>query len=381
MDIFDQIRDAYNNGGALTPQMLEDLKKSFKVRDDFNKLFSLDVETSPKKMKGILEKNGYTLEVLKNLRFGVKDTDLDKLNVFIAAMNDNTDEYYVSFAVYLNHMTNDRVDFKKNDVFNLCIDKLVSKGYSEENIVKAINDYSSTGQFDLGTSKGIVVKLVRTKAPVIEEKKEGNVPLKITDIDKKEKVEDKSEEDKFSSRIDSLFNKFIEENPDLADEFKGDVPPKQPESTLENDVSKPDVPDNSSQKEEINEQPISSFNGQDINPFDSTYNAQRIEYREPIDIPSDVDYIGDIDYSKPNDFVEMPNPFEVPYEGTFKKISKIAKKVKRKITKPDFSKLKMKMLKSFLKLMKVDPNVLESTEENSFDYSWDHDMNKEGRSR
>lgn len=377
MDIFDQIRDAYNNGGALTPEMLEDLKKSFKVRDDFNKLFSLDVETSPKKMKGILEKNGYTLEVLKNLRFGVKDTDLDKLNVFIAAMNDNTDEYYVSFAVYLNHMTNDRVDFNKNDVFNLCIDKLVSKGYSEENIVKAINDYSSTGKFDLGTSKGIVVKLVRTKAPVMEETKEENASFKTTSTDKKEPEEIKQ----FSPRIDSLFEQFLYSYPDLADEFKSDVLPKQPESTLENDVSKPDVPDNSSQKEEINEQPISSFNGQGINPFDSTYNAQRIEYREPIDIPSDVDYIGDIDYSKPNDFVEMPNPFEVPYEGTFKKISKIAKKVKRKITKPDFSKLKMKMLKSFLKLMKVDPNVLDSTEENSFDYSWDHDMNKEGRSR
>ena len=372
--ILASIKEYYDKGLDLPPKLIEKLQESFDIRDKFNEFSSLNLQETSKKMKDLLKEKGYTVELLENLKSIVGGNDLYKINAFIAAVNDNNDEYYISSCVYFNRVLNETADFNMHDAFNSCVSKLMNRGYSKENIMKAFNDYSSTGKFDLGKRTGIVVKLVRSKAPSIEER---NDSLEITDADKKEAAE-------LLAAIPGLRDDL---NTILKSEDTSSLDSNVPDENLEpivNDLdsgnnNEPDkIENNQEVTEPVDIQPTSFLGNQPINPFDPTYKAQTIS---SIDIPGDVDYIGGIDYSKPNDFVEMPNPFEVPYEGTFKKISKIAKKVKRKITKPDFSKLKMKMLKSFLKLMNVDSNVLESAQENSFDYSWDDDMNIEGRSR
>lgn len=344
MDIFNQIRDAYDNGGALTPEMLEDLKKTFKVRDDFNKLFSLDVETSPKKMKELLEKNGYTLEVLKNLRFGVDGTDLDKLNVFIAAMNGNTDEFYVASAVYFNHMATEHVDPNMIESQKNCIAKLIAKGYSEENIMKAISDYSTTCQFNLGKSKGIVVKLVRTNAKA---KSVGNTSDAEKDNSRQSNIEQSNPRPLSPSKLDNLVKAFFEQNPDLKPDYADDV--------LNNESEDNKTGTDSAQKEGNPSRLENSFSGQGVNPFDSSYSAETIA-----PTGSNVEYLDPYLNEFSGNFVEMPNPFEVPYEGFMVKVKKIVKKVKRPISKPDFSKIKKSMLKSLSNLMQKASNALKA---------------------
>lgn len=368
MDIIDNIRSAYENGDELTSEMIEELRLSFDIRDRLNNLFSLDVESSPKKMRDLLEKKGYTLDILKNLRFGLSSVaegiDLKKINIFIASMENNIDEFYVSSAVYYNSMANANTDLNMMDKYKSCIDKLVSKGYSKENVIKAINDYSSTGQFDLGKSKGITIKLVKTtvKKDVntagVKDKQEADLHTTsvLSESDKDNSIH--STEQLSSTELDGLVKEFYKTNPELTPPAFESVLGVSDQGADSEDVNElvitdfgEGVSDDAGSKEDGEFiQPDNSlknrFLGQGVDPFDPSYSAQKIGTQ-----PSESDlFLGEPDE-------EIPNPFEVPQEGLLKRI---VKKVKRPISKPDFTKLKKAMLNSLSRLMQKASNALQA---------------------
>lgn len=355
-ELLDRISELYKSGDELTPDLVSELQNVFSIRDELSSIMSLDLESTSKKMKDLLVANGYTIDSLERIKPYVNGNDVYKLNAFIASMKEEKNEFYISSAVYYNKILNETADFYMYDAFNSCVSKLVDRGYSKKNVMKSIFDYSSNGTYDLGESKGVVVRLIRSKAPSIEKE---NDSLEITDADKKEAAE------------------LVAAIPGLHDDLE----------TILKSVDK------------SSDSAVSQLNGTevfniDLNSSNNTDDSKKAEERvdDGKDVPTmnsdslgtaDVDYINLGDYSDTYFSDVVTNPFEKTNDEPLNKISRIAKKVKRKISKPDFNKLKMKMLKSFMKLMSIDSSVLKQPQSDSLytDYSFDDDININDRSR
>lgn len=400
-ELLDRISELYKSGDELTPDLVSELQNVFSIRDELSSIMSLDLESTSKKMKDLLVANGYTIDSLERIKPYVNGNDVYKLNAFIASMKEEKNEFYISSAVYYNKILNETADFYMYDAFNSCVSKLVDRGYSKKNVMKSIFDYSSNGTYDLGESKGVVVRLVKSKAPIIQDAVKKDVvedtmfaskkePLTTTDG---EMIKGSSENafliQSLNSNVvndDVIFRdakKLMMEHPDLSAILSGVVDSTPEVSTsIEDSVTSPSDRYRNSAGElgyDIGHDPVAD------EPIEMPKDGQSIDFfNSDSQIPI-VDYtVRNDDYALGTfDSEEMPNPFEIPYEGPLKKISKIAKKVKRKITKPDFNKLKMKMLKSFMKLMSIDSNVLKQPQSDSIytDYSFDDDININGRSR
>lgn len=378
-ELLDRISELYKSGDELTPDLISELQNAFIIRDDLRSIMSLDLESTSKKMKDLLVANGYTIDSLERIKPYVSGNDVYKLSAFIASMKEEKNEFYISSAAYYNKILNETADFYMYDAFNSCVSKLVDRGYSKKNVMKSIFDYSSNGAYDLGESKGVVVRLVRSKAPIIQDAVKEDVveesPIKEDNFEKSLQNENDSLiiTDKDREEVKELLSVY----PGLRDDLE----------TILKSVDK------------SSDSAVSQLNGTEVfnidlnssnNPDDSKKAEERVDDGKDVPImnsdslgTADVDYINLGDYSDTCFSDVVTNPFEKTNDEPLNKISRIAKKVKRKISKPDFNNLKMKMLKSFMKLMSIDSSVLKQPQSDSIytDYSFDDDININGRSR